>query len=68
MYAVLTRVSIRPRPGSRGKQVASGHALATIKFQSAPGRAAGGNMNATKLTVDLYQVSIRPRPGSRGKP
>jgi len=61
-------VSIRPRPGSRGKpQSPLLPAWATARFQSAPGRAAGGNGTFLKGAL-RFLVSIRPRPGSRGKP
>ncbi len=65
--AMMFLVSIRPRPGSRGKPEAMHKKDAVIEFQSAPGRAAGGNRYIAAGITAEHIVSIRPRPGSRGK-
>src|SRR5439155_10404971 len=64
-----SQVSIRPRPGGRGKHTpAEVLKLAEAMFQSAPGPEAGRNPRPEEAAHRGGAVSIRPRPGGRGKP
>ena len=61
-------VSIRPRLWGRGKLDVYDAIVDSLKFQSAPGFGAGGNMFDAILFRNTAGVSIRPRLWGRGKP